>query len=145
MDPSLRFSLSRFVKEKEEGMGFGWNRETRERYVFVRELKRGGKKGEGELLEQRCVRKRKRGEEEREKEKQEKKRREREAVDQNGEKGKRKEKKEEGIRWCVTMWVVGRRWGNPLSSQSGVDTWQWKVTFYFKTQTFINYIRTPLY
>jgi hypothetical protein len=59
-DPSLRFSLSRFVKEKEEGMGFGWNREIRERYVFVRELKRGGKKGEGELLEQRCLRKRKR-------------------------------------------------------------------------------------
>jgi hypothetical protein len=30
-------------------------------------------------------------------------------------------------------------------SQPRVGTWLWKITFYFKAQTFINYIKTPLY
>jgi hypothetical protein len=31
------------------------------------------------------------------------------------------------------------------SNKSCADTWQWKIIFYFKTHTFNNYIRTPLY
>jgi hypothetical protein len=112
--------------------------------VFVRELKRGGKKGEGELLEQRCLRKRKRrGRKGEGKTKEEEKRKRGCRPKWREREKKRKERGRDKV-MChhVSSWEKMRQ-SSP--SQSGVDTWQWRVTFYLKTQTFINCIRTPLY
>jgi len=59
---------------------------------------------------------------------------------------KRKEKwKREGSGTRVVCVWFHKKIMLSSSNKSCADTWQWKITFYFKAQTFINYIRTPLY
>jgi hypothetical protein len=64
-----------------------------------------------------------------------------------GERERKRKEKEKIKRWWDMCPTVGGWEEIMLSppSQPRVGTWLWKITFYFKAQTFINYIKTPLY
>jgi len=61
--------------------------------------------------------------------------------EKKGQERKRKRKREKSGTRVMCVWFH-KKIMLSSSNKSCADTWQWKITFYFKAQTFINYIRT---
>jgi hypothetical protein len=65
----------------------------------------------------------------------------REKREKKGKERMRKRKREREVGHVSCVWFQ-KKIMLSSSNKSCADTWQWKITFYFKAQTFINYIRT---